>query len=654
MKNMKFWRTALVATLVLTVMLSVTGGTIAWFTDEVTSAANVIKSGTLDVKVFYGEGNDADTADWENLEETKAALFDYSLWEPGFVATKGVKIVNAGDLALKFQLKFLPNAQSTGAFKLEDVIDVYVSESAVTDRTVLGTNVGTLASLMNTDNAVHGELLAGKDDVVYISLKMQESAGNDYQNLSVGNGFGLSLMATQLTYEDDSFDNQYDKDATYTAEIDAFKAALTNAQAGDTVELNLSHNAYMGKGEMLVAPEGVNIVVNGNGHTIYADDAVHVIGAKRDSDITIKNLTVVGSTTDDAIISQNNGVGEVNIVMENVTVNLSNITGINWPVCFGGNGTATLTNCVITGAGLDSGDYADGNVFFAGAQMDVTVVNSKIDNVMLNGNANASATMKVDADSEIGLVYLEAKDPSVVTGNVDSVKKWFYPVNKDNLSDAVSKAQPGDTVVIPAGTYSFPASALKAGVTLECAEGTVFTGTSSLNIDGATVVGATFANEGGKAVSGTVNGTFKDCTFNGNETLRWCYTEAGEEVVFENCVIETDYRGVHFDGMNGNVTFKNCTINGFNAYSGSGTMTFEGCTFGHDKSTYNGLNIYSNTVLKDCTFEYVSGNTNFIDMEGTDKTLTITNCTATLDGKAADIVDFVGGSKLANNTVIIN
>jgi hypothetical protein len=74
--------------------------------------------------------------------------------------------------------------------------------------------------------------------------------------------------------------------------------------------------------------------------------------------------------------------------------------------------------------------------------------------------------------------------------------------------------------------------------------------------------------------------------------------------------------------------------------------------FGCDESSYTGLNIYSNTVLKDCTFNFISGKTNFIDMEGTGKTLTIENCTATLDGAAADIKDYVGGSKLADNTVI--
>ena len=173
-----------------------------------------------------------------------------------------------------------------------------------------------------------------------------------------------------------------------------------------------------------------------------------------------------------------------------------------------------------------------------------------------------------------------------------------------------------------------------------------------MNINGATVVGANFKNEGGQAVSGTIYGNFKDCTFEGAETLRWCYTTAGQTTVFENCVVKTTLRGVHFDGMDGDVIFRNCEINGFNAYSGAGNITFEGCTFGSDASRYNGLNIYSNTNLINCTFNFKSGKTNFIDMEGSGKTLTITNCTATLDDAAANVADFIGGSKLAENTVV--
>ena len=169
---------------------------------------------------------------------------------------------------------------------------------------------------------------------------MQEDAGNEYQNLAIGSDFSVVLMATQMTAETDSFDDQYDFDASYTAETDAFKTALAAAKAGDTVTLNLTHDAYLGAGESILAPEGVDMVINGNGHTIFADGATHVIAGKLDCDITINDLTIVGKTKDDAIISQNNGVGGVNIVMNNVKVNLTDIKGVNWPVCLGGNGSA--------------------------------------------------------------------------------------------------------------------------------------------------------------------------------------------------------------------------------------------------------------------------------------------------------------------------
>ncbi len=174
-----------------------------------------------------------------------------------------------------------------------------------------------------------------------------------------------------------------------------------------------------------------------------------------------------------------------------------------------------------------------------------------------------------------------------------------------------------------------------------------------MNINGATIVGAEFKNESGYAVSGTINGTLKDCVFDSGEALRWCYTNEGTTTVFENCEVKTNFRGIHFDDMKGDIIFKNCKINGFNAFGGTGTVTFENCTFDHDASSYNGLNLYVNTIIKSSTFVFKSGKTDFVDLEAEGLTLTITNCTATLDGTATDIANFVGGSKKANCTVVI-
>lgn len=240
----------------------------------------------------------------------------------------------------------------------------------------------------------------------------------------------------------------------------------------------------------------------------------------------------------------------------------------------------------------------------------------------------------------------------VVEGAVENVPASDQAALTAALEEAAKNPETTVVVNVAADTYG-TLPALSSNVVLNCAEGTVFEGTSGLNVNGATVIGATFEDDG-TAVSGTIDGVFKNCTFDASEALRWCYTDEGDEILFEDCVIKTDFRGFHFDGMNGNVTFRRCEINGFNAYGGKGTATFENCVFGNDESGYNGLNTYSNTVLKDCKFVYNSGKTNFIDMEGTGKTLSITNCTATLDGIETPVIDFVGGSQLANNTVILD
>ena len=43
---------------------------------------------------------------------------------------------------------------------------------------------------------------------------MRPEAGNEYQGLAV-EGIAITVYAAQDTVESDSFDNQYDKDASY-------------------------------------------------------------------------------------------------------------------------------------------------------------------------------------------------------------------------------------------------------------------------------------------------------------------------------------------------------------------------------------------------------------------------------------------------------
>ena len=192
----------------------------------------------------------------------------------------------------------------------------------------------------------------------------------------------------------------------------------------------------------------------------------------------------------------------------------------------------------------------------------------------------------------------------VVEGAVGNVAASTQETLNQALEDATTAETTTVVVNLAEGTYTFPGSALSAKVVLNCAEGTVFQGNSKANIKGATVIGATFSNPTGTAVDQTINGTFKDCVFEGSNALRWCY--AGETAVFENCVFSGSLYGVHFDGGANDVLFKNCTFSGFNTFGGAITrLTFDGCKFvANGKSGYNGANLWGNTEMINTEFTF--------------------------------------------------
>lgn len=227
------------------------GTTFAWFTDTVTSANNIIQTGTLDIALSYSDNN----TDWNEIDKNTDAIFNYKYWEPGYTDVKYIKISNNGTLAFKYQLNIVSNlTPAAGEANLADVIDVYMFPAdAVIDRDVIAatTPVGTLSDLMaENDGAAHGILLpadgkgstnvnsdnAPRGEITHcIVLKMQETAGNEYQNLTIGGdtGFALELLATQYTWEKDSFDHLYDDDADFDA---APKANVEKMDAEEIAE----------------------------------------------------------------------------------------------------------------------------------------------------------------------------------------------------------------------------------------------------------------------------------------------------------------------------------------------------------------------------------------------------------------------------------
>jgi len=289
------------------------GSTFAWFTDSVVSANNIIKSGNLDVEMMWANGKeDPATVTWKDA--SKGPIFNYTLWEPGYTEVRHVKISNEGTLALKYQLSIAANGEVT---ELAKVIDVYYIDPAVqipnraalANMQPMATLDGALANLKQT---AYGELLPGEAHTVTIALKMQETAGNEYQNLSIGSDFAVTLLATQLTYESDSFDNQYDKDAAVdyipVSNQNELKIALANKEPKILLTKNIEVD------EMLNV--AADTVINGAGFTIsragYADT---VLTVKPNVSLTLESVTVDGGAVwagaVDPVLqrgTQNNGI----------------------------------------------------------------------------------------------------------------------------------------------------------------------------------------------------------------------------------------------------------------------------------------------------------------------------------------------------------
>ena len=289
MTKKKSTKRALISSLLILAMCftMLAGTTFAWFTDSVTSGSNIIKSGKLDIDLLVKGGN-IDTAtygaDYVSLDANPGlAIFDYDLWEPGYTVVAYAKVVNNGNLALKYTMKI---AATGTVSKLADVIDVYYAPSEVTvaDRNLAGlTKLGTLTEVLagGANVTINDYLLAGDPaDFATIALQMQTTAGNEYQELSIGSGFTLQILATQYTYEEDSFDEKYDENAQYpTAIING--NAITRALTADDFTANSTIELIEPFTEEVTLPDGITVI--GNGNEIHAN----VTGNKQ---ITLKNV----------------------------------------------------------------------------------------------------------------------------------------------------------------------------------------------------------------------------------------------------------------------------------------------------------------------------------------------------------------------------
>ena len=206
------------------------GSTFAWFTDTATTGVNKITSGNLHVEIQNEAGEKIDQLKWVKKDGTAIDNQEKILWEPGctYLLTP-FKIVNTGNLALKYKIVI------TGLDGDSPLLNVI----KFTYKTASGEEF---------DVSAEGHLVAngGSTEMITVSAHMDELANNDYMDKTL-TGIKFTVYATQDTVENDSFDNQYDKDAPYetvkVSDEKELRTALFNAPTdGSGVKIVLQDN----------------------------------------------------------------------------------------------------------------------------------------------------------------------------------------------------------------------------------------------------------------------------------------------------------------------------------------------------------------------------------------------------------------------------
>ncbi len=424
LKGIKSFIASIVAVVVSSA--SLLGTTFAWFTDSSTSGINKIESGNLDVSLTYA--NSYNGTEEEVNENTK--IFhningEKILWEPGAFASGRFKVSNNGTLALKYQLSILSanETQTPTGKTLADALTVYALarnkttgtddvmgdfelESLQIDSAVPEYDPMSMVSFKN-GFSLDAYLLPQESITYEIGLFWEPTENDNEFNIPGGLSidFAVSLVATQVSYENDGDGFYYDVESKYpehatissiwNGNIDTSwynetdkEFSLTTAQQfaglaslvddGTTFEgktITLDRNLDLGvkdeNGEYLCFdPIGSyrndNIfkgTFDGNRHTIsnlyqntwalnngyyYGDLGLGLFGAVENA--TIKNLTLDGIEVsgESALCGGVVAVAGDNCVFENIIVKNANVADYQYyagGIVGWASGKQTFTNC---------------------------------------------------------------------------------------------------------------------------------------------------------------------------------------------------------------------------------------------------------------------------------------------------------------------
>ncbi len=644
--NTKKALVASLLSLVLCVSMLV-GSTFAWFTDTATTAVNTIQAGSLDVSLeMLGNDGKWTSAEGKTLqflvEKNIPAEGTTILWEPGCTyELPALRVVNNGNLALKYKVAI---SGLVGDSKLCEVIDWYCGDTPISKETGM---------VMGTDTVLNAKT---QGDAFTIKGHMQETAGNEYQGLSVS-GIAITVYATQATVEKDSNGNQYDADAEYAfvsteseleAALNAGKDVIFNSALELTKDLEI-------KG---------NVTINGNGNALISAKPIKVAA---DANVAIHNVKFTAPTN-----AKNNASNfYASGLKGKLIIDGCSFSGTQWdciqilPV---EGAEIVINNCRFEAESeaqrfihIEASQNSNANVkitltnnffgasdYLKNALIDLDYIN--IDGIDFGGN-----NVYTDTNGDI-YVCGASFDRSI--GVADAYKALGAKLLSGEKEEIA--AIDGDVTIAAGSDLTFNnKTSIIAGVTISGAgkdKTNLKANNAKIGADDVTIKDITIKGSGSAGTGGTLNingsnTTIENVDYEGDGNIAITVSTGAKNTgtVFRNTKITNAFRGIQFWSLSGDSLIENCvldvagytfnidaavagstltltdsTLNGWTSYtSGIQLVTFKNCKLG--LNAYQYLRPYSETVLEDCEFTSAGY---LLNAGGSDAyTITLTNCT---------------------------
>ena len=326
MNNKRATKRALLTSIMALVMCVVmlVGTTFAWFTDTASTGVNKIQAGNLDVKLMYS----TDMQTWKEATDQTKLFDDNALWEPGYTQVVYLKVVNAGNLALKYEAGFSKNYTSNRGknvngdwYRVDNYLKIGTAETATKfeNREAVWSAIAATEKTLAKDVMLTNDwvtLGAGEESEPFaVAIYMPTSVGNEANDSrhrpSSVSGLGIEVRATQATVENDSFGADYDANAatvlnrveytdgehTVTGNIQANGTAGAIHGTGTakiTVDATTVYGTYVSNYAMAVcASSRSEIIIKGGdfANQAPAGSALSLIYAEDNAKITIEGGT---------------------------------------------------------------------------------------------------------------------------------------------------------------------------------------------------------------------------------------------------------------------------------------------------------------------------------------------------------------------------